>query len=251
MAAGPPRAMTAALGPVRWTTRTAAGLRKTTTAAGPDPNRRTARPGLVPRGPKRPLTLVGRLALVRCLAMVPRLVLVPRRRLAHGVLPAALTVAPPLKETRRQPLRCTVMHRECRPRIHFVRTSDHGCCRREQRRRRAARASGYRRSAGSPRGEARRRELLDRVADDLAVNGLVDFCSGERREPQAPRTRFQPPRPGRLGQPGSGDAARTRPAPRQAPPTRPVGRGGRQLYAHPLDQPARPSSYPEFTRGGA
>jgi AcrR family transcriptional regulator len=37
-----------------------------------------------------------------------------------------------------------------------------------------ARAS-YRRSTGSPRGEARRRELLDRVADDLAVNGLVDF----------------------------------------------------------------------------
>ena len=35
--------------------------------------------------------------------------------------------------------------------------------------------SGYRRSAGSPRGEARRRELLDRVTDDLAVNGLVDF----------------------------------------------------------------------------
>jgi AcrR family transcriptional regulator len=34
---------------------------------------------------------------------------------------------------------------------------------------------GYRRSAGSPRGEARRRELLDRVAADLAVNGLVDF----------------------------------------------------------------------------
>jgi len=34
---------------------------------------------------------------------------------------------------------------------------------------------GYRRSAGSPRGEARRRELLKRVADDLAVNGLVDF----------------------------------------------------------------------------
>ena len=33
----------------------------------------------------------------------------------------------------------------------------------------------YRRSAGSPRGEARRRELLDRVADDLAVNGLADF----------------------------------------------------------------------------
>ena len=34
---------------------------------------------------------------------------------------------------------------------------------------------GYRRSAGSPRGEARRKELLDRVTDDLAVNGLVDF----------------------------------------------------------------------------
>jgi AcrR family transcriptional regulator len=33
----------------------------------------------------------------------------------------------------------------------------------------------YRRSAGSPRGEARRREQLDRVTDDLAVNGLVDF----------------------------------------------------------------------------
>jgi AcrR family transcriptional regulator len=37
------------------------------------------------------------------------------------------------------------------------------------------RRAGYRRSAGSPRGEARRRDLLDRVADDLAVNGLVDF----------------------------------------------------------------------------
>jgi AcrR family transcriptional regulator len=35
--------------------------------------------------------------------------------------------------------------------------------------------AGYRRSAGSPRGEARRAELLDRVTDDLAVNGLVDF----------------------------------------------------------------------------
>jgi AcrR family transcriptional regulator len=35
--------------------------------------------------------------------------------------------------------------------------------------------AGYRRSAGSPRGEARRRELLDRVTDDLSVNGLVDF----------------------------------------------------------------------------
>jgi AcrR family transcriptional regulator len=35
--------------------------------------------------------------------------------------------------------------------------------------------AGYRRSAGSARGEARRRELLGRVTDDLAVNGLVDF----------------------------------------------------------------------------
>ena len=35
--------------------------------------------------------------------------------------------------------------------------------------------AGYRRSAGSRRGEARRRELLERVTDDLAVNGLVDF----------------------------------------------------------------------------
>jgi AcrR family transcriptional regulator len=38
----------------------------------------------------------------------------------------------------------------------------------------AARA-GYRRSAGSDRGEARRRELLERVTDDLIANGLVDF----------------------------------------------------------------------------
>src|SRR6201991_5135651 len=35
--------------------------------------------------------------------------------------------------------------------------------------------AGYRRSAGSPRGESRGRELLGRVTDDLAVNGLVDF----------------------------------------------------------------------------
>jgi AcrR family transcriptional regulator len=35
--------------------------------------------------------------------------------------------------------------------------------------------AGYRRSAGSARGEARRRELLDKVTEDLAVNGLVDF----------------------------------------------------------------------------
>jgi AcrR family transcriptional regulator len=36
-------------------------------------------------------------------------------------------------------------------------------------------ARGYRRSAGSKRGQARRQELLGRVADDLATNGLVDF----------------------------------------------------------------------------
>jgi AcrR family transcriptional regulator len=35
--------------------------------------------------------------------------------------------------------------------------------------------AGYRRWAGSARGEARRKELLDRVTDDLSVNGLVDF----------------------------------------------------------------------------
>jgi AcrR family transcriptional regulator len=35
--------------------------------------------------------------------------------------------------------------------------------------------AGYRRSTGSARGEARRRELLDRVTADVAVNGLVDF----------------------------------------------------------------------------
>ena len=39
----------------------------------------------------------------------------------------------------------------------------------------APQRAGYRRSAGTPRGEARRRDLLDRVVDDLAVNGLVDF----------------------------------------------------------------------------
>src|SRR5258708_33987367 len=39
----------------------------------------------------------------------------------------------------------------------------------------SARQAPYRRSAGSPRGQARRRQLLDRVTDDLAVNGLVDF----------------------------------------------------------------------------
>jgi AcrR family transcriptional regulator len=35
--------------------------------------------------------------------------------------------------------------------------------------------TGYRRWAGSSRGEARRRELLDRVTEDLAANGLADF----------------------------------------------------------------------------
>src|SRR5258706_2931677 len=39
----------------------------------------------------------------------------------------------------------------------------------------SARQVRYRRSAGAPRGQARRRQLLDRVTDDLAVNGLVDF----------------------------------------------------------------------------
>jgi AcrR family transcriptional regulator len=35
--------------------------------------------------------------------------------------------------------------------------------------------AAYRRSTGSRRGEARRQELLERVTDDLAENGLVDF----------------------------------------------------------------------------
>jgi AcrR family transcriptional regulator len=35
--------------------------------------------------------------------------------------------------------------------------------------------AGYRRSAGTPRGQARRQDLLERITDDLAVNGLVDF----------------------------------------------------------------------------
>ncbi|MGI8880300.1 MAG: TetR/AcrR family transcriptional regulator [Jatrophihabitans sp.] len=34
---------------------------------------------------------------------------------------------------------------------------------------------GYRRSTRSKRGEARRQDLLERVTDDLAVNGMVDF----------------------------------------------------------------------------
>ena len=36
-------------------------------------------------------------------------------------------------------------------------------------------APRYRRSAGTPRAQARRRELLELVADDLAAHGLVDF----------------------------------------------------------------------------
>jgi AcrR family transcriptional regulator len=36
-------------------------------------------------------------------------------------------------------------------------------------------AAGYRRSAGSARGQARRQQLLDKVVDDLAANGLADF----------------------------------------------------------------------------
>lgn len=39
----------------------------------------------------------------------------------------------------------------------------------------AAPTAGYRRSAGSPRGTARRQELLAAVTDDLSRNGLVDF----------------------------------------------------------------------------
>jgi AcrR family transcriptional regulator len=39
----------------------------------------------------------------------------------------------------------------------------------------AATPAGYRRSTGSARGESRRQQLLERVTDDLAANGLVDF----------------------------------------------------------------------------
>lgn len=35
--------------------------------------------------------------------------------------------------------------------------------------------AGYRRSTGSARGEARRQDLLEKITDDLAVNGLADF----------------------------------------------------------------------------
>jgi AcrR family transcriptional regulator len=40
---------------------------------------------------------------------------------------------------------------------------------------RSGQRAGYRRSAGTARGQARRAQLLERVVDDLAVNGLVDF----------------------------------------------------------------------------
>lgn len=39
----------------------------------------------------------------------------------------------------------------------------------------SSRAPSYRRSVRSPRGEARRRALLDQVTDDVATNGLVEF----------------------------------------------------------------------------
>src|SRR5436190_5021606 len=35
--------------------------------------------------------------------------------------------------------------------------------------------AGYRRSTGSARGESRRQQLLERVTEDLAANGLVGF----------------------------------------------------------------------------
>lgn len=35
--------------------------------------------------------------------------------------------------------------------------------------------TGYRRSAGTPRAEARRHDLLERVTEDLAAHGLADF----------------------------------------------------------------------------
>jgi len=37
------------------------------------------------------------------------------------------------------------------------------------------RQAAYRRSAGSPRGEARKEELLNAVVDDLVVSGLADY----------------------------------------------------------------------------
>ncbi len=107
------------------------------------------------------------------------------------------------------------------PCSHCARTSDRGSCRDEHLRRDGASGrAGYRRSAGSPRGEARRRELVDRVADDLAVNGLEDFrhamliSAGDvaRRPCHAARARA--------------------PSRRTAPPGT-ASRSGRQLHAHP------------------
>lgn len=39
----------------------------------------------------------------------------------------------------------------------------------------ASRPDSYRRSVGSPRGEARRDDLLMRVTDELLIHGLTDF----------------------------------------------------------------------------
>src|SRR5260370_5381966 len=51
------------------------------------------------------------------------------------------------------------------------------------------RRAGYRRSAGTARGEARRRDLLERVGDDRAVIGLVGFSL--RRGARAAGTRHK------------------------------------------------------------
>jgi hypothetical protein len=56
-------------------------------------------------------------------------------------------------------------------------------------------------SAGTPHGRARRRELLDRVTDDLAVDGLVGFSL--RRAAAGGRHRL---REVRLDPPGGGNA---------------------------------------------
>ena len=39
----------------------------------------------------------------------------------------------------------------------------------------AGRRAPYRRSRGTPRGETRRRDLLERIADDVQLNGLANF----------------------------------------------------------------------------
>jgi hypothetical protein len=89
------------------------------------------------------------------------------------------------------------------------------------------RRAGYRRSAGTPRGEARRRELLDRVVDDLAVNGLVDFSL--RRAARAGGTRLVRrvrQLPARADRQDAGGVRRLSP-------------GMFGLFIIPLDQPAR------------